>query len=293
MRTFVLLAVLAVTACTDLPSFEPGQCGNGVIDRNEDCDGGPDCTQCSRTCETDADCAMLPGQYLCGVDQVCHAPSGVFGQAAATTFPFVVGHGTVGDLDGDRIGDIVGFSDITIDTRFGDPAASLTTRATQLLPYSNAQIALRTFDRAQGTTDILVPTPDGIAAYTATASKALVAYPFANDPGARGACASGNFTGEPIASFAIGASYIGFVVRNHMTDVASIAVLDLFSGMCTTLSACGLMAPDPDEPTALQVPVAVDHYEPPGLAVTSVIAVGVPISIVEHRVCAVRFSENG
>ena len=291
MIRWVLLAVVAVAGCTDLPDFEVDQCGNGVIDRDEDCDGGAGCMQCRRVCESDAECATLPGQYLCGADHVCHAPSGVFAQTPSTSFPFVVGQGSVADLDGDRIGDVVGFSDITIDTRFGDLDANLTTRATQLLPYSDAQIALRRFDSTQGTTDILVPTPDGIASYTATASKSLVAYPFANDPGPRGVCATANLTGEPIASFAMGAGYIGFVVRNRTTGVASIAVLDLFSGSCKELPACGLVAPDPEQPGAPRV--AVDHYDTPGLQLTSVIAVGAPISETEQRVCAVRFNENG
>ena len=301
MMRALILAVVVATGCTEFQDFDV-KCGNGVIDEDEDCDSREGCEQCRRTCKIDSDCVdeNVPGQYLCGADDICHAPSGVFTRDPVAQFAYVVGQGAVADMDGDQIGDIVGFSDITLDVRFGDLDVSLATRSTELLPYSNANIALRKFHRevdenADEVTellplyDVLVPTPDGIVAYTATSSKAIVAYPFAAAPtGQQGNCASGMGVYNPIATFTLDPYHIAFVRRANATGLTSLAVVDLSNGTCTEHDACNLIAPDPSDP--MQLPIAVDHYAAAGSPLTSLIGIGVPVSDKQQRVCVLRFN---
>ncbi|HEX5058764.1 MAG TPA: hypothetical protein VFV99_05350 [Kofleriaceae bacterium] len=288
MRAFAIAVIAVIAAgCADLPAFEE-TCGNGVIDPDEDCDNnGPTCdSQCRVTCANTVDCDALPGAYVCGADSICHAPSGVFVQTPAVAFPFVVGQGAVADLDGDRIGDVVGFSDVTIDVRFGDLDADLGTRSTMLLPYSNTSIAIRRFDDATGHSDIVVPTPDGLAAYTA-ASKQLVSYPFSSAPGASGDCVTLGQTADPVATFELDKHRLAFVARVFATGEARVGVLDVVTGECKSGPLCNLTLPDAQQ---LAGRLFTDHYETQASPLTSTIAVGFASSMTSEQVCALRFT---
>jgi hypothetical protein len=285
--TRALVLALCIAGCADLPAFDQ-KCGNGVIDEDEDCDSVTGCSQCRVTCPsgTDMECMTLPGEYHCGADDICHAPSGVFVQPAKPSFSFVVGQGAVADLDGDRIGDVVGFSDITIDARFGDLDGTLATRATTLLPYSNATIAFRTFDAARGATDILVPTPDGIAAYTAS-NKQLIAYPFAGSVGTTGPCVTIGGTADPLFTFEVDKRRMAFVSRDNTTGAGWIGVLDVRTNECKSTSLCGLSLPAATDPLARLL--VYDQYLTQASPPVSILAVGVPSSSSSEQVCAMRF----
>lgn len=286
--TRALVLAVCVAGCADLPAFDQ-KCGNGVIDEDEDCDSSVGCDQCRATCPsgTDSECkAIMPGDYHCGADDICHAPSGVFVQAAKPSFSFVVGQGAVADLDGDRIGDVVGFSDITIDARFGDLDGTLATRATTLLPYSNATIAFRTFDTDRGAADILVPTPDGIAAYTAS-NKQLIAYPFAGPVGTTGPCVTIGGSADPLFTFEVDKRRMAFVSRDNVTGAGTIGVLDVRTNECRYTSLCGLTLPAAGDPLARML--VYDQYVTRASPPVSILAVGVPTSTTTEKVCAMRF----
>jgi hypothetical protein len=297
MRNFAIVAVLA--GCADLPAFDE-RCGNGVLDvglvtetesiATEECDNNdPRCnTECQLDCQSDDDCSSLGSGYRCGVGRTCQAPSGVFEQTG-NSFQFFVGQGTVNDIDGDGIGDVVGFSDITIDIRYGDPQAQLTTQSITLLPYSNTNIAIRTF--APGRSDILVPTPDGLVAYTAS-GKRLVAYPFAGSVLAAGSCATMSGTLDPIGSFEVDKHHIGFVSRHVTTQQAHVGILDLGTGECRYEPLCGIST----APIFAGGSLFIDHYETTTNPVTSIIAIGIgaPQEPMQppppQQVCITRFN---
>src|SRR5437879_561621 len=161
VRMRVALLGLAVSACANLPDVPAGTCGNGVIDVGEDCDGGAHCSQCSITCDTSA----CPDGYACGVDQLCHAPSGVFHGVATSSFGFPVFTGLPADVNGDGIDDVVGVSTASIVVTYGEPHGLLTDQATQVTPaHGQFAFANRAFGTG-GASELLFGTPDGIAGF--------------------------------------------------------------------------------------------------------------------------------
>jgi hypothetical protein len=293
MRVHASLAVI-LGGCADLPAFDE-ECGNGVIDTYEDCDN-PDtekCNACLVVCSDDEPCSKLRGDYRCGADDRCHAPSGEL-TTKPITFPFLVQGGGVSDLDGDEIGDVVGFSDITIEVRFGDLGADLSTQSTTLLPYSNPDLAIRPVP-GQIKSDLLVPTPDGIAGFTTSGSKKLVAVPFSTTTGPGGMCATMNGALQPISSFELDKHRIGFVARERNTTAQAIwvGVFDVLNGDCAHTPMCNIGAAHVVDAAGN---VFVDHYET--LAdplLTSVIAVAVSTPAMpaptQQKLCVARFDQ--
>jgi hypothetical protein len=116
-------ALLALVACARLPEIGLGQCGNGVIEEGEDCDGFPaqvasehpaQCRapatfgQCHLDCsrQSDGTAADCPAGWGCDESGLCRRPTGGF-----ETVPEVeVGSATTlltGDFDGDGRADVV------------------------------------------------------------------------------------------------------------------------------------------------------------------------------------------
>ncbi|HTL32131.1 MAG TPA: hypothetical protein VL326_03345 [Kofleriaceae bacterium] len=317
------LAGVAAAGCSNLPDYTANTCGNRVIDRGEDCDSGLNCDdQCRLRCPGgyDKECTDIAGTaYKCGADFFCHAPSGVFRAAFTTRFAFSVQQGRAGDIDGDKIGDIIGFSDVSVDVRFGDPAAAMSSRATAIVPFANSAIALRTITGDPGDPvtmrpqtpdreDILLPTADGIAGVTAR-NKALVAYPFSNGAGARGLCATVDNTAEPRESFSIDKHHLAFVSRykatlgDNMTPNPKegklvLAVMDPDNTtICKHVDLCSVVAPQEPSDTLINF----DHYEVPNtqadeklstmVAVASTLNPG-DMSSTTQDACVVRFTDD-
>lgn len=116
----VVVTAVALCACRDLPELSHDVCGNGVLEAGEDCDlaGDPargtdlacappdDANACRYTCAAPAAC---PHGWACGDDAICRFGAGtlVLGASLALAHDDV----TIGDIDGDRMGDPIAFSD--------------------------------------------------------------------------------------------------------------------------------------------------------------------------------------
>src|SRR4051812_3383075 len=103
--------VVALAGCVDLPAITPA-CGNGVLEPGEDCDTPSErCQRCGWACGSGGDCSDIPlprdGRgYICGADNVCHAPGGALATESSAA-AFAADRFYVTDVDGDRIGDAV------------------------------------------------------------------------------------------------------------------------------------------------------------------------------------------
>ncbi|HUS32012.1 MAG TPA: hypothetical protein VMZ53_26105 [Kofleriaceae bacterium] len=257
----LLLTGVAATGCSNLPAFEQ-TCGNGAIDPGESCDRANDstCQECVQTCpgHRDEECTETAGPgYRCGANDMCFAPSGLFLQESVKEIDFPVGGGQIADLDGDRIGDIVGYSDINLDVRFGVPSFNIETRSSVIVPFSNISLAVRAFpayddektgERVAARSDILLPTQDGLAGFTARA-QSLVSYPFANAPGQRGVCALDPDPtthiprAVPVQAFSLDKHHLAFVRRRVQSGALEIAILDPANAgadQCSVQPLCSL-----------------------------------------------------
>ena len=183
MRVVAAAAAIAA-ACTSLPDVPTGQCGNGVLEKNEDCDDPSSpatCVSCSVRCGSPGmSCAgLLPAQrdgtqYTCGADFLCHAPGGRFGvESASLPFP-AFGFG-VTDVNKDHIGDVVGLSGTSLLTRYGDAGGQLLGSSAALSPELWGNPFISDID-GDGALDLVLPTIDGLAAY---ASPVGVMSPYA------------------------------------------------------------------------------------------------------------------
>jgi hypothetical protein len=111
-------AALLASACTDFPSIAAGECGNGVIEAQEDCDSfglgaGTVCRAPGTVGECHLDCSVrdgvqveCPAGWGCGTDAICHKPTGDFDAPSESAD---VGAWTLvaGDFDGDGRGDVM------------------------------------------------------------------------------------------------------------------------------------------------------------------------------------------
>ena len=164
---------LGCAACSGLDTLD-ATCGNGVVETGEDCDSGSNCRQCSITCDT----AACPSPYVCGADQLCHAAGGRFrGESAA--IPFEVQGFGITDINGDGYGDVVSLGGTSFTTYDGNAAGTLVDRTTLTSPVLQGQPAVTNLDPGP-TLDLVLPTVDGLLAYTSPAHVPSP-YPFPVD----------------------------------------------------------------------------------------------------------------
>src|SRR5204862_2137668 len=114
IRAAALALSVAAAGCMTLDPIPQHQCGNHVVEDHEDCDqpdptdGSPD--TCSNDCTWTCANAACPDGYICGSDNVCRAPSGMF-RAGAAGVVFPIDHLTLAQLDDNPALEVVGLSD--------------------------------------------------------------------------------------------------------------------------------------------------------------------------------------
>jgi hypothetical protein len=158
IRVAVVVA-LALGGCSGLEPLAAA-CGNGVVDPGEDCDSGANCRECSIECSVVA----CPDDYACGVDQLCHAPGGRF-QSRSTTISFEeLGFG-ITDTNKDGYGDVVALGGTSLTAYYGDANATLVNQLHMITPELSSAPAVTHLD-SDPTLDLVLPTSDGLLAYT-------------------------------------------------------------------------------------------------------------------------------
>ena len=166
---FVALFVVAA-ACSET-TIDRGVCGNGVVEPGEDCDAtDPRCSSCGITCTTTEDCLAYDASggtegFVCGPDFFCHAPSGVFELDGEVVTP--LNSYRVTDVNADGVGDILSQSQTAVSVVFGDDTsgAGVLQTSSILTPAALGPATYGDLD-ADGKLDVLMPTADGIVAYT-------------------------------------------------------------------------------------------------------------------------------
>lgn len=200
MRSAIL--VLAVAACSDLPPYQ-AQCGNGVIDEHEDCDSGSGCLSCALLCQSDGSCGPDAPGYVCGGDGLCHAPGGAF-RSEPQGFAFNAPELFVTDVDGDRVGDVIGVGATSLLVHRGVLFSGPGPQEVIQTPFVTGTPEITHFDHDQ-TSDLLLPTAQSLIAYTSPLQE-LAPYPFAIDVSYQNAVPLDLFQFDPFNISLVGVS---------------------------------------------------------------------------------------
>ena len=190
----LLMSVLAVAGCYDLPDIEPDVCGNKVIDGKEDCDGfseygeGTTCgaadledesKQCVYLCGNDSVC---PAGWGCGLDSVCSRPEGTFVDSPASPWHMPVDEFSIGDVDGDGNADLIGNDPAQIIVRFGSANAEFPDELATSIRRPTGAVTYTHFDNDQRL-DAIVPIDLGLFVLRGGSARTLdsIAYsPFSS-----------------------------------------------------------------------------------------------------------------
>ncbi len=173
-----LVLLLLVASCGS-ETIGENVCGNGIVDPFEDCDAANDrCVGCSITCASDDECvAYDPGTtdgFVCGPDNLCHAPAGTFelgNQFSQQAIEF-----RVSDVDRDGVGDLLVQSQTSVTAVTGAADRATAGISSIQTPIAFGPAGFADVD-GDGGLDSLLPTADGIAAFT-SAFGTPAPYPF-------------------------------------------------------------------------------------------------------------------
>ena len=108
----LLLATLALAplhgGCEDLSTLKADECGNGIIEAGEDCDGvGLEDSACHALCRLECTAeGACPAGYGCGSDGLCRQPSGQF-EAFGPALGLSAERLSLADFDGDGQADLL------------------------------------------------------------------------------------------------------------------------------------------------------------------------------------------
>ncbi len=184
-RTAPWLSLILFAACADLPPFERGVCGNGVVEPElgEDCDlfadeglacGVPeDATKaCRFTCVDGG--AACPAGWACGGDGQCRFASGLFeGHAISGRFLGEVEHLSSGDFDGDGTKDLFALTQGALSVRFGGGQVPVAFD----LPFPSVGAPAVADLDGDGRTDVVVPQYEGLVVFRGETDQTLHPVP--------------------------------------------------------------------------------------------------------------------
>lgn len=175
----VALHAALLVACTEVPGFEPGVCGNRIVDLGEDCDGysgmgeGTACgdpatsNACFFVCDVvgaggaDGTARVCPEGWGCGQDGRCRQPSGQFDADSNASFRFPAESLAIGDLDGDGFPDIVGTQGSQLSVRFGSESGVFSSEVDVPVPQPAGLLTFGLFN-GDALLDIILPISGGL-----------------------------------------------------------------------------------------------------------------------------------
>ncbi len=181
-RLVRLWCVLLAAGCHDLPDISEDECGNLVVEANEDCDGfdaadgrgvcgaPEDDNACHFTCIPDQpeDFLQCPPGWGCGDSGRCEQPSGYFYEAEGSPWSMPVDQLAIGDVDGDGNDDLVGNNQQQIMVRFGNTEGKFAETYSLNIRRPNGPVTYDFFnsDLAGGSPremlDVIVPIEEGL-----------------------------------------------------------------------------------------------------------------------------------
>lgn len=177
---------LALASCADLPPFERGVCGNGVVEpeRGEDCDSfAPEGLSCGAAGDARVACRYTcsssgpgcPEGWACGGDGLCRYASGSFESGAlGGRFLGEVEHLSSGDFDGDGRTDLFALTRGAVSLRYGS-AEGLTGEFDLPFPSVGAP-AVADLDE-DGRADVVVPQSEGLVILRGEVDRSLHPVP--------------------------------------------------------------------------------------------------------------------
>lgn len=191
IRAAIIAATLGAFAggCTKVPDLDPGNCGNRIVEGNEDCDGfapaGLRCgepgtsTQCSFTCVPDDAEPTCPTDWQCGRDGQCRQPTGTFAIESVATLQFATQELAVGDIDGDGYIDIVGNQSSRVTMRLGGTSGILSEQRQVLVPEPIGPLLFDYVDE-DPLMDVIVPIAGGLFTMVGDARPSLEPVSYAS-----------------------------------------------------------------------------------------------------------------
>lgn len=176
------IALLGLAACADLHTLPRDQCGNGIIEAGEDCDGAPieghACNAaCRLPCGAESTC---PPAWGCGNDGLCRQPSDAF-----TPFGAALGLAadslTLADFDADGRSDVLAVRGSTFTVAYLDPGGLQSKTTTVSLTASDAHRNTPAVGdmNGDGRADLAFRLREGVAVMRGGADRSLIPAAFA------------------------------------------------------------------------------------------------------------------
>jgi len=225
MIKLMVACALLVVGCADLETFSQ-PCGNFEIDEGEDCDEGAEpterCNSCRLVCDSVRTCHGF-ADYSCGVDGYCRAPSGrlasTFTELATLAKTFAIT-----DIDRDLYADVISVSGTSLTVNYGDALGGLSFQVSTLIPSVFGEPIFTDIDGDQ-TTDVVVPTADGIAAYSSPYS-VLSPHSFVLGLDPDVCPLSEKLLGQPFHVFSLDDNHVAVLISRAVTNKLGVAVIN-------------------------------------------------------------------
>jgi len=180
---FVVALVVCSAGCVDLADVESQECGNLVLEADEDCDGtsafgddtacgAPDTqNECAYVCDP-AESTICPEGWGCGSDLRCRRHSGEFVAAGNSPYRFDVDDFAIGDVDGDGHLDLIGQDLGDLKVRFGDEDGDFATEYVKSSGIVRGNVAFGQFSD-DNRTDVVLPLVEGISVFLGSSDETL------------------------------------------------------------------------------------------------------------------------